>query len=78
MSNNTFNKRTGSGTFDGFGFELEYTNLSGKWFDPESPKVWTGEILYMPDGLWYLENGIPPRPDNKWKESVKAFVEETA
>lgn len=59
---NTYNKKYRNGTFEGFGFELELT----------------GEILYMPEGIWFSENGPAPRPDKKWKERVKAFIEETA
>jgi hypothetical protein len=75
---NFLNERKDAGTFEGFGFELEYTRLSGDNFDIGSPLIPTGEILYMPEGIWYTENGQAPRPDKKWKERVKAFIEETA
>lgn len=72
---NTYNKKYRNGTFEGFGFELE---LTGDNFDLDSPLIPTGEILYMPEGIWFSENGPAPRPDKKWKERVKAFIEETA
>tara|TARA_R110000772_G_scaffold252951_1_gene368506 strand:+ start:208 stop:648 length:441 start_codon:yes stop_codon:yes gene_type:complete len=59
----TYNKNQKRGTFEGFGFELDYK---------------TNEILYMPIGIWYAEDGPVPKPDLNWKERVKQFVEESA